>query len=172
MYYLFKRQYGTNVISRIFGGTGIFSTRSGTFTRRLLNAKETFKVFLSNPFIGVSLGGIPAGRGELIGKVITSQSEAKHLEGMSVLLEVLAASGVVGFIFFALYSIKLFFKPLFENNVLLKALAISLIFQFIMLQFNQNIQRLYFWLHVAVLSMAYQVHGKYKERFMRFKPFW
>ena len=91
---------------------------------------------------------------------------------MTVLLEILAASGVIGFILFLLYFMKTLIKPLLENNIILKALVISLIIEFILLQFNQNIQRLYFWLHIAVLSMFYSIYGKGKERLMRLKTFW
>ena len=172
LFYIFKRHYGTDVLEKIFVRTGIFTSEKATFMQRIFTATDTFKVFLNHRVIGVSLGGIPAGRGELGGTIVTSQSEAKGLEGMIVIIEVLAASGIVGFIFFILYFLKLSVKPLFEDNIILKALAISLIFGFLILQFNQNIQRLYFWLHIAVLSMFYSVYGKGKERFMRLKTFW
>ncbi len=172
LFYIFKRHYGTDVFENIFGGTGIFTKGKASFTDRLNTGYNTFKVFLKHPVIGVSLGGIPSGRGESVGTVITSQAEAKNLEGMIVIIEVVASSGIVCFIFFILYFLKISVKPLFEDNMILKALAISLIFGFIILQFNQNIQRLYFWLHIAVLSMFYSVYGKGKERFMRLKSFW
>ncbi len=173
LFYVFsKRHHGIDVFENIFESTGFFTKRKASFTDRLNAGYDTFKVFLNHPIIGVSLGGIPAGRGELVGTIVTSQSVAKVFEGMIVIIEVLAASGIFGFIFFILYFLKLLVKPLFEDNMILKALVISLIFGFIILQFNQNIQRLYFWLHISVLSMFYSVYGKGKERFMKLKSFW
>ena len=171
-YYTFKKVFKGAALEHIFLDTGIYKGSNLTVSSRLNAARDTFKVFLNHPFIGVSLGGIPAARGELLGQVITSQSAAKQFEGMTVLLEILAASCVIGFILFLLYFMKTLIKPLLENNIILKALVISLIIEFILLQFNQNIQRLYFWLHIAVLSMFYSIYGKGKERLMRLKTFW
>lgn len=172
IFLLFKKEFKTNVIEQIFLETGIFTETNISSGRRLQDARSTFKVFLNHPVVGVSLGGIPAGRGELAGLIVTSQAQAKNMEGIVVLFEVLAASGIVGFIFFVLYFLKLTVKPVIKKNKILSALVISLIFEFIMLQFNQNILRLYFWVHVAMLSAFYHVYGKDKERFMRLKHFW
>ena len=37
----------------------------------------------------------------------------------------------------------------------LRALVVSLIFEWAILQFNQNVLRLYLWVHIAVLAAVY-----------------
>lgn len=140
----------------------MLGTSSHSVNERLQAAIDTFKVFLNNPFIGVSLGGIPSHRASLYGINISTQIEAKRFEGMNVLIELLAASGSFGFFFFLLFvlnliklhirlikkSKKIFNKP----SVLLSitnTLGISLIVEIFALTMNQNILRPYVWLNIA-----------------------
>jgi len=164
---IYQKQYGENALKEIFAQTGLFSTSNTSFSIRWNTAMLTLKIFLKHPLKGVSLGGIPSSLAMIEGKVITTQFEAKHYEGSVVLFEILAASGIVGFIFFVLYFLKLIIRPLMEKNIVLYAGAISLLFALIILQFNQNILRIYFWLHIAVLSSFYEVYGSKKEKFFR-----
>lgn len=81
-----------------------------------------------------------------------------------VFLEILAASGIFGFLPFILYIGILFVKPMqlvkkleLENQKILTALLFSLLSEIIILQFNQNILRPYFWLHIAILSAYFTI---------------
>ena len=137
----------------ILQGTGINKTSPHSVKERLEAMCLTFQVFLKNPIIGVSLGGIPYHIAQEKGVVIHTQKEAKKFEGINVLLEVLAASGIVGFVFFVL-----FFYEIFKTHFLIlrypinksvfyiaNALGIAFIGEFLLLMLNQNILRPYFW---------------------------
>jgi len=125
---------------------------------------------LNSPLIGYSLGGISSALGELRGSPVTSLALAKQNGGMSVFAEVLAASGIVGFIPFMIYIAQIILKPLKlarigispEIKILLRAMAFSLLFELFILQFNQNILRPYLWLHISILSSIYAVAIKEK----------
>jgi len=80
-----------------------------------------------------------------------------------VFTEVLAASGLIGIIPFITYIILVIWKPLelstrireHSDSTLLRSLVYSFLAVLLILQFNQNILRLYFWLHLAILSVVY-----------------
>lgn len=144
-------------------GLGIFDTPAHSVLTRLHEAKDTLKIFRDSPFIGYSLGGISAAIGDLRGDYVNSLYLAKLNEGMSVFIEVLAASGIFGFIPFLHYIAMLMWKPFKladripdpELKNILRAVATAFIFEIIVLQFCQTILRPYLWLHIAVLSAVY-----------------
>jgi hypothetical protein len=96
------------------------------------------------------------------GSTIRSFEEAKVVEGMSVFAEVLAASGIIGFIPFVCFLVATIRKPLRLARVappfyssLLRGLVRSLIFALAILQFNQNVLRTYLWAHLAILATVF-----------------
>lgn len=161
-----------NKILFIFSGLGIFGTASHSITLRTKDLYDTIQIFLQSPIFGYSLGGVSSAIGELRGVSVESIEAAKSNEGLSVLAETLAASGIIGFIPFLIYIFKLIMKPIylvkFINNLDLKkvliAMIVSLVFELIILQFNQNILRPYLWLHIAILSAVYNVNYKMIKR--------
>ena len=88
--------------------------------------------------------------------------ETKNFEGQSVFAEVIAASGIPGSIPFFAFVIVTIMAPLRLARRVpplqaawVRALAVSLAFEWMILQFNQNILRLYLWVHIAVLAAVY-----------------
>lgn len=146
-------------------GLGIGGTSSHSSSTRIHFLMYTLETFVNSPIIGYSLGGIAPAIGGLFGVVVTSQDWANVFEGMNTTAEVLAASGIFGFLFFVIYVCRLLIKPLFlaksmkkdELHHVLFALVYGFIFLIIILQFNQNILRPYIWLHIAILSAIYFV---------------
>jgi hypothetical protein len=143
------------------GGLGIVDeTGEHSTIGRLEVAGETFQVFKHNPFIGVSLGGIAPAIGQLRGEDVNDQDAAKQNEGQCITAEVLAASGIIGIWPYLLYLWDILVVPIRSCTrasgpaVLAKGLCWSLIALFTILQFNQNILRLYLWFHIALLSAA------------------
>lgn len=132
---------------------------------------DTITVFRQSPFLGYSLGGVASAIGNLRGDIVLSSEIAKDNEAMSVFMEVLGASGIFGFIPFLAYIFIIVKKPLkiarsADDKLLgglLKALVIALIFELIILQFNQNILRLSLWIHIAILSALYSVVVRRKD---------
>jgi hypothetical protein len=142
------------------GGLGVAEeTGSYSVDERQNLTVETLAIFVNHPVIGVSLGGIAPAISEQNGIALTDNADAKTSEGLCTTAEVLAASGIVGFIFYVLYMAKLcrtMFEPRNEAAVG-KALGWGFIFLLVMLQFDQNILRGYLWLHIAIMSAACRV---------------
>ncbi len=44
-----------------------------------------------------------------------------------------------------------------EYKIIMNALVSALIMELLILQFNQNILRMYLWIHIAVLTMYYRL---------------
>ncbi|MES9789659.1 hypothetical protein ABWL24_04045, partial [Priestia megaterium] len=152
----------------LLAGTGLHGTASHSLDDRSSGFEDTLTVFKESPLVGHSLGGIAPAIGGLHNVVVTSQEQAKPFEGLSTFAEVLAASGIFGFLPFILYIFTLIVAPLKlakkiqdrETRNILIGMTISLIAEIIILQFNQNISRLYFWYHIALLSATYSVYKK------------
>ena len=143
-------------------GTGVSDTAAHSVTERENSLRETIAVFVQHPFIGRSLGGISSAIAEYEGNSIRSFEDAKKIEGMSVFAEVLAASGVIGFIPFLCFLVVTIRNPLRLARVappffssLLRGLVRSLVFTWAILQFNQNVLRTYLWVHIAILATVY-----------------
>ena len=81
---------------------------------------------------------------------------------MNVTLEVLAASGLIGFAFFVMFLWKIFsscFEQKSDRTIAddcLASLGVGLALIYIILQFNQSIMRLYFWNSVFMIGILYQ----------------
>jgi hypothetical protein len=143
-------------------GTGVSDTPAHSVVQRENFFEETIAVFVQHPFIGRSLGGLSSAIAENEGDTIHSFEEAKKIDGMSVFAEVLAASGIIGFIPFVCFLIATIWKPLTLARVappfyasLLRGLVRALIFAWAILQFNQNVLRTYLWVHLAILATVY-----------------
>jgi hypothetical protein len=143
-------------------GTGIADTTAHSVTQREGSLQDTVAVFLRNPFIGKTLGGVSSAIAELHGETVESFEASKPFEGMNVFAEALAGSGVIGIIPFVCFLVVTIGKPLrlarFATpfySVLLRALVRSLVFGWAILQFNQNMLRPYLWVHIAILATVY-----------------
>lgn len=149
-------------------GVGLFGTVNHSYKVRTSDQDATFQAFKNSPIIGYSLGGIPT-QIALIkqNKSITTQNEAKDFEGVNTYLEVLAASGFFGFIFFAYYFYLLFKKNLNISKIIrsfnpefykvVMAILLAFFCELIILIFNQNILRAYLWVHIAILNCIFYV---------------
>jgi O-antigen ligase/polysaccharide polymerase Wzy-like membrane protein len=143
-------------------GTGVSDLPAHSIVQRENSLEETLEVFVQHPLIGRSLGGVSSAIAENEGEVIHSFEDSKNFEGMSVFAEVLAGSGVIGFLPFIAFLITTIRKPLMLAPIappfyssLLRGLVRSLVFAWAVLQFNQNVLRPYLWTHVAILATVY-----------------
>ncbi|MEO8626539.1 MAG: O-antigen ligase family protein [Betaproteobacteria bacterium] len=151
-----------SIFESVAGGTGLFGTPAHSVNDRESSMQDTLGLVYKSPFLGYSLGGIAPAIGEENWEDIKTQEGAKKREGMSVFVEVLAASGVIGFIPFTIYILTIFLKPTMlarkcrgEYGTVLFGLVWALGIELLILQFNQNILRPYLWFHIAVLSATY-----------------
>jgi hypothetical protein len=148
-------------------GTGVYGTAAHSVRDRERSFGNTLAVFEKSPFVGYSLGGVATAIGVMQGKLVSGNADAKHNEGGSVFIEVLAASGVIGIVPFLFYLGVLITKPLIvsrrvggETGGVLSGLVWALCMELLILQFNQNILRAYLWFQIGVLSAAYAAIAK------------
>lgn len=162
--------YFFNKIKFMFEGLGLFGYAGHSSEQRMSELGDTFEAFWRSPWIGYSLGGIAPAIANVRGTSIHSQLEAKEFEGMNIFAETLAASGIIGFIFFIIFLYILFSKSYLlikklkpvnpEFSILLLALVAGLLVELLILNMNQNILRAYLWVHIAVVNLGYFVGKK------------
>jgi hypothetical protein len=140
-------------------GTGLLGTPSHSVEEREDHFEDTLKTIADHPWIGSSLGGVTESIASYVGFKPQNFEETKRFEGQSTFAEVVAASGIPGsipfFCFVALYllvPLRLARTASTYQAAWLRALVLSLAFEWAILQFNQNILRLYLWVHIAVLA--------------------
>ena len=147
----------------LLNGTGLNGAPAHSFLDRFKGAIDVFIVFTKSPLLGYGYGGVYT-EVALLNNMNVFNGNIQDL-GVTfcVFAEALAASGIIGFIFLMIYFIIICLKPIIksfklkneQDKIFLISLAISLIFELIILQFNQNILRLYLWIHMALLSLFY-----------------
>lgn len=140
----------------LLNGTGLAGTANHSTNTRFLSALSTYSLFMDHPFWGVSLGGVDPSIAIRLGQNYTTADNGKSL---SIFIEALAASGIIGIIPFILY-----FKTIFSelNRVckvinlgcseILQSLRWALIFEIGILQLSPTILRQYFWMHIAIIT--------------------
>jgi len=146
----------------LLNGTGLNGTSAHSFLDRFQGAIDVLKVFQKSPFIGYGLGGIYTEVANLYDIYDFSNIQDVGLT-FCVFAEALAASGIIGFIFLLIYFWNLFYKPINKGLKLSKnkyklffiALVLALVFELIILQFNQNILRQYLWIHIGIIVLFY-----------------
>ncbi len=153
----------------IFEGLPIFSRYSHSATIRIGDFLNTWHVFIKSPFIGYSLGGVAPAIARSKGYINISQELVKNTEGMCIFLEVLAASGIIGFIFFMAFMLKFIrstrllqrlIKGKEEGDIMSwisvhRLLVAAWLFQLLLLCLNQNILRNYVWIHMAIINLSF-----------------
>lgn len=157
--------FATGTEKLFLEGTGFAGTTSHSTEIRLNDLEDTLSVFAQSPLLGYSLGGVAPAIASYRGNSADTLSEVQRHEGMSIFAEVLAASGIIGFLPFLAYMLLLAIAPLRlaasvfdrEQRLILIGLTVAFIFQLVLLQLNQNVLRPYFWIHIAILSAAYSV---------------
>jgi len=147
-------------------GTGLNQTAAHSVTDRSGRSADTFEVFLEHPWMGQSLTGVAGRVAELHGHQLSSVDDLRLWWGFPVILEVLAASGVIGVFpflwFFGVITIGNFalikrYWPE-ERAKWLRALVRALIFECLILLGNQNLLRVYLWFHVTmVVAIAFNL---------------
>lgn len=153
-------------------GTGLESTASHSKDTRILQMSNVFYVFRESPVVGYSLGGIAPAIAAYYGNHTTDQKKAKEFEGLNIFLEVLAASGIFGFLFFASWLFQVFRGNVGMARILHKAgmdresgilvcLRYALVAELLILVLSQNILRPYLWMLIGMMNALYFA---YKDR--------
>jgi hypothetical protein len=147
-------------------GTGIGGTAAHSYNDRSKRAEETLSILKESPWIGSSLGGVPVAVAVREGATVRSMADARLYWGFPVLLDVLVASGVFGFIPFLYFlyvytfgAVRLSVRYWPEERAKwLRAMARAMIMEWIMLMSDQNLLRTYLWFHFAMMAaVAYHL---------------
>lgn len=166
---LFIIVFNFKKFSTIFEGLPILSRYSHSATIRIGDFLNTWHVFIKSPFIGYSLGGVAPAIARSKGYINISQELVKNTEGMCIFLEVLAASGIIGFIFFLAFMLQFIRSSKIlqrwkKEKVYLdvaswisihRLLVVAWLFQLLLLCLNQNILRNYVWIHMAMINLSF-----------------
>ena len=161
--YIFSNE---KLMKQYLAGTGLQSTASHSTDTRIRQMTNVWLIFVDSPIKGVSLGGIAPTIARYYGDNTPDQKKAKEYEGLNIFLEVLAASGIFGFVFFMGWLIFFFkvnigmSKLLKVNNLekeagILTCLKYALIVELLLLIFSQNILRPYLWILIGVTNALY-----------------
>lgn len=150
-------------LSFLLAGLGIMGGSAHSSIERLDGFITQIEIFSRNPLKGYSLGGVSQAIAFEKGVTNISQETIKPFDiSMNIFIEVLTASGIIGFAFFMYYVYVLLIKSrrsyssLTKNNhIIMQSLVWGLLFEFIILCFNQNILRAYLWVHIAFLNSWY-----------------
>jgi hypothetical protein len=143
-------------------GTGLGNTSAHSVNDRSGRTGDTFAVFLEHPLMGQSLTGVAGRVAERHGERFTTVEDLRMTWGFPVILEVLAASGVIGVIpflwFFTAITVgnfRLIHRCWPEETAKwLRALVRAMIFECLILLGNQNLQREYLWFHVTMVVVV------------------
>jgi hypothetical protein len=151
-----------SVLELLASGTGLLGSAAHSVQNREDAFQNTLHVIADHPLVGRSLGGITESIASYSGQVPRTIEAGKEFEGQCVFAEVLAASGIPGSILFFSFVAITIVMPLRMARrstpfyaAWLRALVVSLIFEWGILQFNQNILRVYLWVHIAILAAVY-----------------
>lgn len=155
-------QQNEKIIELLANGTGLFGTAAHSVQERGNSFQETLHVITEHPLIGRSLGGVAEAIAGLSGQTPRSIEEGKDYEGQCVFAEVIAASGIPGSILFFAFVISTVVSPLRLArrsspfwSAWLRALVLALVFEWAILQLNQNVLRVYLWVHIAILAAVW-----------------
>jgi hypothetical protein len=146
----------------LLSGSGLAGTPAHSLNDRSNSAIETFDAFMDAPLVGRSLGGVPIYRAARQGIEIHTMEELRFFWGFPVVFEVFVASGLFGGIVFlvfvyantfgALRTAKMYWPS--ERAKWLRALARGMIFECLLLTVDQNLLRVYVWLHVTMVTLV------------------
>jgi O-antigen ligase len=156
-------------LNTFLAGTGLNNTASHSVDQRSKDFHATVAVFEEHPFIGWSLGGVSSRLSERHGV----PNNGKSYLGFPVIMDVLAASGVVGIIPFLLFlginTIGMFSmihrKWPEERAKWLRALVRGTIYLWMVLSVDQNVLRIYLWFHMSIVA-AVALHLRQRSDFV------
>jgi hypothetical protein len=160
-------------------GTGLGHQPAHSLNDRSGAARATIDAFKEHPFVGRSLGGVAVYIASRDGIIVTTLEQAHSYWGFPVLMDVLVASGIFGFIPFLMFLYANTFGALRlasrlwpqERAKWVRALARAMIFEWLALMSDQNLLRIYIWFHIAMVAVvAYHLEYAPAPEFSWQKP--
>ena len=139
-------------------GLGLFGESSHSARPRIDRLEETWRVFEHHPLLGVGIGALPVDIARQNDRGILNLQQAKAYQGMSISVELLASTGIIGgaialgFAVAIIRDLRLI-KQRGNDRITGSLLAIGwgIIWMLGILQFNQNFLRIYLFTDLGVL---------------------
>ena len=145
-------------VSFLTNGLGIAGGSSHSSEGRTSDFGTTWQAFLNYPITGTGIGAVPVDIASQHGSVVVSLESAKNYEGISVFVEILASTGLIGGALLAAFAVSVASKCIVKmhtfdtwRRLVLRSLCWSILWLLLVLQFNQNFLRIYVFLDLAVL---------------------
>lgn len=138
-------------------GVGLLGQSDSSVIQRSTEFYDTLNIFFHHPIFGVGIGGENYYMtGDRFGFYTKTIGILRKNPGINISAEALADSGLTGFICYLCYFYGFFKKLLSRSlqNEIVVALTLGLLAEMFLLQFNQDILRIYLWIHIAILSVA------------------
>ena len=151
-------QAETHVRQSVMNGTGIGGTADHSVSMRYENLQDTWVLAKQHLGVGLGLGNIAKGIAQNQGISEPSSDEISTNEGLVPVLEITAATGLIGIVLFLGWLLwitvpRLLKKPLNESDLLHTSMCIAVLGQFLLMQGNQNVLRMYFWVTLFILMI-------------------
>ncbi len=145
-------------ISWIGAGIGLFGEASYSRDDRVDSFSTTWQAFLKHPVVGAGIGAVPIEIAAQKGAMVLSLDDAKANEGFSLVLEILASTGLIGGGLLGLFwlDVARAFRAVSRcanefDRYALRGLAWSVAWISLAMFFNQNFLRLYIFVDIAIL---------------------
>ena len=143
-------------------GSGLNGQAAHSLNDRRNRYNETVLVWSQSPWLGVSFGGVSEAVAKTEGKEVLNRDDLKAYQGSPVVVDVLAASGLVGFAPFVWFFAVITFG---ESRLIrehwsddrarwLHALVRALAFEGFVLLSDQYLFRVYLWIHIAMMVVV------------------
>jgi len=170
---LFVLAVGPSKFIFLLSGTGLYGTAAHSYDDRSNWTAQTWQIFTQHPIFGTGIGGVNY-YCEIIRKGFATQDPdiLKTNPGANVTFEVAASVGIFGFAFVFLYFMGFLRRiwRLGDRNPVITGLTLGLVAELYLLQFTQDIQRIYLWLHIGMLCAAIKVYGPGEKPIMPRSP--
>lgn len=118
----------------------------------------TLAAFVEHPIAGTGIGALPVDIAPHEGAAVHTVRQAKEHEGMSIIPEIFASTGLVGGVLMLGFTAAVVRRYKLANAMairwqreLMRAVAWGLIWMLLTLQMNQNFLRIYIYVDLAVL---------------------
>jgi len=152
--------------SFLAGGLGLSGGSAHSSEGRTTDFGLTWQTFLNYPLLGTGIGAVPVDIASQRGSTVVSLESAKDNEAMSVFIEILASTGLIGGVLLTAFAVSVtnqcrIKKREFDlwRRLILRGLCWSILWLLIILQFNQNFLRIYVFLDIAVLICCLTASG-------------
>lgn len=150
LYSALPKMAGAFDFSIFLNGLGIGGKATHSSSARINGLNTCLEIFKDSPICGYGLGGVDPIIAERRGIVYSTLNNGA---AMSIVGEILVAGGAIGTFLFIIYLFLIL--RFIKGNDVHNALVLALVFELIILCFNQNILRPYLWMHISILCSSF-----------------